>query len=96
MTDLPRLKKLFAIVCLAFAACLNTGLWKHENVKPLKRKANGYKPYSYFRYGLDEMRRALLHPLKMKHLVLKIFEYLLTKLKENYERWTNLNFILKL
>ena len=95
-TKLPRLKKLFAIVCLAFCACLNTGLWKHEKIKPLKKKKNGYKPFSFFRYGLDELRKTLLHSHKLEKLVQQIFENLLFKLKENYEMWSNLNFILRL
>ena len=96
LTDLARLKKLFAIVSIAFAACLKTGLWKHKKVKPMKKKRNGYKPYSYFRYGLDEMRKALLHSHQMENLLLKIFKNLLFELKENYNMWTNLNFILRL
>lgn len=96
LTELPRLKKLFAIVCLAFCACLNTGLWKHDKVKPMKKKKNGYKPFSFFRYGLDELRKALLHSHKLENLVLQIFENLLNQLKENYLMWSNLNFILRL
>ena len=96
LTALPRLKKLFAIVCIAFCACLNTGIWKHEKIKPLKKKKNGYKPFSFFRYGLDELRKALLHSHKMKKLALQIFKNLLDKLKENYQMWSNLNFILRL
>jgi hypothetical protein len=96
LIDLPRLKKLFAIVCLAFCACLNTGLWKHDKIKPMKKKKNGYKPFSFFRYGLDELRKVLLHSHKLEELVLQIFENLLFRLKENYSMWSNLNFILRL
>ncbi len=96
LTELPRLKKLFAIVCLAFCACLNTGLWKHDKIKPMKKKKNGYKPFSFFRYGLDELRKVLLHPHKLEKLALQIFENLLNKLRENYLMWSNLNFILRL
>jgi len=94
--DLPRLKKLFGIVCMAFCACLNTGLWKHDKIKPMKKKKNGYKPYSFFRYGLDTLRKALLHSHKLNHLVQQIFENLIYKLKQNYSMWSNLNFILRL
>jgi hypothetical protein len=96
LTELPRLKKLFAIVSLAFCACLHTGLWKHDKIKPMKKKKNGYKPYSFFRYGLDELRKALLHSHILEHLVQQIFENLINKLKDNYEMWMNLNFILRL
>lgn len=96
LTELPRLKKLFAIVSMAFAACLSVGLWKSETKKPLRKKANGYKPYSYFRYGLDEMRKALLHPIKMKKLTQQIFDFLLNQLQENYQMWENWRFVLRL
>jgi len=96
MTDLNRLKKLFSIVSIAFAACLKAGLWKHTNQKSMKKKENGYKPYSYFRYGLDELRKALLHPHKTKFLIDRILESILNELKENYQMWSTLNFILRL
>lgn len=96
LTDLNRLKKLFAIVSIAFASCLSTGLWKHQNIKPMKKKKNGFKPYSFFRYGLDEIRKALLHFHKMKTLAKMIFENIIFKLKENSQMWSNLNFILRI
>jgi len=96
LTDLSKLKKLFAIVSLAFTVCLKTGLWKHSKVKPLKKRANGYKPKSFFKYGLEEMRKALLHPYKMKKLCHTIFQNLLFELKENFLLWENLNFILRI
>lgn len=96
LTNLERLKKLFAIVCLAFACCLKAGLWKHQNVKPMKKKSNGYKPNSYFRYGLDELRKGFLHFHQMQHRLQKIFEHILDELQENFNLWTTLNFILKI
>jgi len=96
LTDLLKLKKLFAMVCLAFCACLYTGLYKHDKIKPMKKKKNGYKPFSFFRYGLDEMRKALLHSHKLENRLLQIFDYLISRLKENCKMWANLNFILRL
>jgi len=96
LTDLERLKKLFAIICLAFACCLKTGIWKHKKIKTMKKKQNGYKPNSFFRYGLDELRKALLHFRQMEHRLEEIFENLLFELKENFNLWSTLNFILRL
>jgi len=62
----------------------------------MKKKKNGYKPFSFFRYGLDELRKALLHSHKLEQLILQIFENLLSRLKENYSMWSNLNFILRI
>ncbi|HMQ49527.1 MAG TPA: IS4 family transposase [Saprospiraceae bacterium] len=96
MTDLPRLKKLFAIVCLAFACCLKVGVWKHQNRRPLKKKSNGYKPYSFFRYGLNELRKALLHFHKIEKFALQIFDMIIRDVKENYQMWNTLYLILRI
>ena len=96
LTELPKLKKLFALVSLAFACCLQIGVWKHENKKPMKKKKNGYKPNSFFRYGLNELRAALLHFQKKSDLALQIFDMLIDKIANNRDWWVTLNFILKL
>lgn len=96
LTNLPKLKKLFALVSLAFASCLDIGVWKHDYKKPMKKKKNGYKPNSFFRYGLDEIRRALLHLHQKKELTLEIIDNIYRKLCDNLDLWNSLNFILRL
>lgn len=96
MTDLGRLKKLFALVSIAFCICLKAGVYKHQKIKPLRKKKNGYKSSSFFRYGLDYMRKALLHFLYFKNRILDFLEVLVNELHDNAQMWANLNFILKL
>jgi hypothetical protein len=56
-----RLKKLFTFVCLAFGMCLSIGIYQHEHVKSIPIKNHGYKQNSFFRVGLDKIKRALDH-----------------------------------
>jgi len=96
LTDLPKLKKLFALVSIAFACCLDVGIYKHEYEKPLKKKKHGYKAKSFFRYGLDEIRRALLHLHHKADLALTIIDRLFYRLQENLNWANTLDFILRL
>lgn len=59
LTDPKRVRKLFALVAIAFAICLKIGLWAHKNIKPIAIKNHGYKQNSFFRHGLDKWREAL-------------------------------------
>jgi len=59
LQDLQRLKKLMALVCIAFVWCLTIGIWNHENVKKISTKNHGYKSKSYFRNGLDKFRKVI-------------------------------------
>jgi len=93
---LPKLKKLFALVSIAFACCLDVGIYKHEYEKPLKKKKHGYKAKSFFRYGLDEIRRALLHLHHKADLALTIIDRLFYRLQENLNWANTLDFILRL
>jgi hypothetical protein len=58
LKDLDRLKKLFAIVALAFVFCWQVGLHHHRNTKNIPLKNHGYKANSFFRKGLDLIRSA--------------------------------------
>ena len=59
LNDLQRLRKLFALVAIAFAVCLHIGRWSDQHVKPIEIKNHGYKANSFFRHGLECWRRAL-------------------------------------
>lgn len=59
LDDLGRLRKLFALVAIAFTVCLHIGRWSNENQKPIEIKNHGYKANSFFRYGLECWRNAL-------------------------------------
>ena len=49
-----------AVLSIAFAWAHKVGDWRHENQKPIKAKNHGRLSVSYFRYGLDWIRQALL------------------------------------
>jgi hypothetical protein len=56
---LEKLKKLIAMVSIAFGMCVSMGIYQHEKVKKIKVKKHGYKANSFFRHGLDTIRELL-------------------------------------
>lgn len=61
LTDLERLEKLFALVIIAFTWAYLTGIFLHENVKPIRLLNNGRKAKSLFKYGLNYIEEVLLN-----------------------------------
>ncbi len=57
LKEIVRLKKLVAMVCLAFVWCLTIGVWKNQEIKEIRIKNHGYKANSFFRYGLNHLRK---------------------------------------
>jgi len=57
LEDILRIKKLVAMVCLAFVWCLTIGVWKDQAIKDIRIKKHGYKANSFFRYGLNHLRK---------------------------------------
>lgn len=51
-----RLKKLVALVSMAYAFCTALGIFRHQKDKPIKNKNHKRKTKSFFRYGLDFIR----------------------------------------
>lgn len=66
LKDPKRLRKLFALVAIAFAICLKIGIWAHKNIKKIPIKNHGYKKNSFFRHGLDCWREALRMGTRLK------------------------------
>lgn len=62
VTDAARLRKLLALVALAFCWAHVTGEWLNAQ-KPLPLKKHGRKAVSLFRHGLDHLRRILCNQL---------------------------------
>jgi hypothetical protein len=62
VTDPERLKKLLALVALAFCWAHVVGEWLSAH-KPLPLKKHGRKAVSLFRHGLDHLRRILCNQL---------------------------------
>ncbi len=59
LKDLAKLKKLIAMVSMAFAMCVSLGIHQHERVKKIKTKKHGYKANSFFRHGLNTLRQMI-------------------------------------
>lgn len=59
MTSPNRLDKLLALLALTFAWAHLVGEWCYAQ-RPLKLKAHGYLPKSYFKRGFDALRSAIL------------------------------------
>jgi len=55
-----RIDRLLALLAVAFAWAHKVGEWRHEE-KPIRVKKHGRKAQSWFRYGLDFLRDALLN-----------------------------------
>jgi hypothetical protein len=59
LKDLTKLKKLVALVSIAFGMCVSLGIYQHKKVKNIKVKNHGYKANSFFRHGLNTFREML-------------------------------------
>lgn len=58
LKDPPRIRKLFALVAIAFTLCFIVGLLAHQ-IKPITIKNHGYKANSFFRNGLNIIRKVM-------------------------------------
>lgn len=79
LKDLDRLKKLMALVSLAFVFCWRVGYYHHRNRSPISFKSNGYKSNSFFRKGLNLIR----HACKFIETRLVLFEHYLSWLAKD-------------
>lgn len=77
LKDLAKLKKLVALVSIAFGMCVSLGLYQHEKVKKIKVKKHGYKAKSFFRHGLDTFRELMRKdPVCWQQHLTKFIRYL--------------------
>ncbi|MBT9391661.1 transposase [Hymenobacter sp. NST-14] len=61
-----KLRKLVALVTLAYALCLSVGTVAHTKRAPIKRKKHGYRATSLSRHGLNILRQ-LTRPATSPH-----------------------------
>lgn len=60
LIDLERISKMLYLLCIAYIWAYRTGIYRHQNIKPIKIKKHGRKAYSFFKYGLVFIAHALL------------------------------------
>jgi hypothetical protein len=53
LQDNNKLKKLVALVSIAYAFCTSLGIYYHQRVKPIRKKNHAYKANSFARKGID-------------------------------------------
>ena len=81
LRSLEKLSKLVGLVSLAYAFCVNVGLYYHEKVQPIKTKNHGYKANSFARYGLNQLRALLRGELHQEVLLWPLLQRLIAWLK---------------
>ncbi len=80
-----KLSKLLVFVSIAVAMCVKIGEHYHKKVQKIKTKRHGYKANSFFRKGLDIMRRGLKN-------ITKDFIQLWQDCISIFTRWIELQF----
>ncbi|MFW6223142.1 MAG: IS4 family transposase [Bacteroidota bacterium] len=60
LSDPERISKLLSLVCIAFIWAYQVGIYRDQNIAPIKIKKHGRRAYSYFKYGLIFIAYALL------------------------------------
>ncbi len=86
LNDLERLRKLFALVAIAFTICLHIGRWSDQHQKPIEIKNHGYKANSFFRHGLECWRSALRTMSHELNLFIRVIEQALSLPVNNFEK----------
>ena len=66
LTTPDRIKKMMALLSIAFCWSHKMGEWKHKEIKPLQVKKHGRLEQSLFRYGLDYLTDCLIKQVNKK------------------------------
>ncbi|MCP4176637.1 MAG: IS4 family transposase [bacterium] len=61
LTNIERISKLIVLVTIAFIWAYRAGIDRHQNIKPIRTKKHGKRAYSFFKYGLIELTKALVN-----------------------------------
>jgi transposase len=56
LKDSKKLKKLIAMVSIAYGVCVSMGIYHHNKVQKIKNKKHGYKANSFARKGINLIR----------------------------------------
>ena len=79
-----KLKKLVAMVCIAYSFCTDMGLHYHKKIKAIPVKNHGYKANSFSRKGIDFIRSAINR--EWKRSIHNFLDYII-----KFIRWIELN-----
>jgi hypothetical protein len=61
LTEIERISRLVAVVCIAFSWSYLIGLFVHKYIKKIEIKTHGRKAMSFFKYGFIFIGDALLN-----------------------------------
>ncbi len=85
MVHFDRIGKLLAMLAITFTLCHVLGIWQNS-IKPIKLKKHKRKSVSLFRYGLDYLRKLLLHPDTIGKEFMKIIEMFIVPVQNYFKR----------
>lgn len=75
-----KLKKLIALVSIAYGLCRNLGIYYHQKVQKIKTKKHGYKTVSFVRKGINLIRQHFRHSNTpdeaMEHTIVKLLRWI--------------------
>jgi hypothetical protein len=72
LTTPSRIKKMMALLAIAFCWSHKVGEWKHKEIKLLQVKKHGRLEQSLFRYGLDFLTDSLIKQITKKIDVVRL------------------------
>lgn len=84
LKSLPKLKKLVALVSIAYSICLSMGVYIHQKVQKISIKKHGYKAKSFTRKGIDYIREIVrprqIVPLALINRIQALFRWIILQL----------------
>ena len=88
LKDPEKLKKLLVFTSLALALCVNLGIFLHEKVKKVKVKKHGYKPNSFFRQGMNAIRKIIKGKEKQQEqYIINALDYLMRRINTQLNKY---------
>ena len=81
LKSVEKLRKLVALVGIAYGVCRNMGIHHHVKVQKIKVKKNGYKGKSFVRKGIDLIRQFFRSEATMTFQIMETFIGLLRWIK---------------
>ena len=66
LRDYKRINNLLCIISISFIWAYSTGIYYHENEKPIRIKTHKRREKSLFSYGLEKLRHALVNKIEVE------------------------------